>query len=73
VTVACVAGGAGEPEPQWWGRPAITDRHGRFRLVDVPPGTWRLAVVSSEDVAWWQGEPFVLAAGEQLQRDLREP
>ncbi|MCU0867688.1 MAG: carboxypeptidase-like regulatory domain-containing protein [Planctomycetes bacterium] len=73
VTVACVAGEAGQPEPQRWWRPAITDRHGRFRLVDVPPGTWRLAVVSSDDVASWRGEPFVLAAGEHLQRDLREP
>lgn len=71
VTVVCVAGAAVAPE--WWGRPAVTDRHGRFRLVDVPPGTWRLAAVSSDDVVSWQGEPFVLAAGEHVQRDLRAP
>lgn len=73
VTVACVVGEVGASELQGCWRPSITDRHGRFRLVDVPPGSWRLAVVSSEDVASWQGGPFVLAAGEHLQRDLREP
>jgi hypothetical protein len=72
VTVSHVAGQAGASEPRWWGA-TVTDRHGRFRLVDVPPGTWRLAAVSSDDVEAWQGEAFVLAAGEHVQRDLRAP